>query len=271
MLVPLIIQTLILPAVLAVVSVYLTKKFLANANDKLASVLMLSWLVNSFYILGLPAFLPRQASDWFWIVVLIVVGLMHTRFITNKRLALCVVFIAAVLAKTWAVLTVNATFDSHGFTWLTILVFMLTGALMLKQVNDGNTSQLDTTQLDNIYYLVFVALLGFITSVSGSITIALLCLSWSAMLLMTILLRVKTNIVILTPSLLLLSLLLLLHAWQYADIGLASLVVFLAAFALLFGQLLHTKLRYLLLGGALIFLLINLALNVYWLTEQAYY
>lgn len=256
MLLILLMQTLALPAILSVASVHLSKRLQLKSKSGLASLLLISWLLSSFWILGLPAFMPVQASDWFWIIALVSIILQHKPVDFNKGIGLTAIFAAAVIVKTWSVLTYHATFSSHILIWLEVFIFIAAGVFILLQTNDGRVNK-----TDNFIYAALLGVMGLTAAISGSITIALLCFSLASIIAASILFVGKQTTAVLHPLLLMLTLLLLLHVRQYTEASLLSLLTLLCSFALLYPLPLARKTRYSLIGVCLSFLATGLVTN----------
>lgn len=276
MILPLIIQTLILPVALSVASVCIFQKlsvtFIASRPNTpfsihgLPAFLMTSWLLNSCWIIGMPAFIPIQASDWFWWVVLVSTLICMSTKKQRGQQVLAMTFVLAVIAKTWTVISYSASFSSHVFIWLEILVFIVLGVFLLKQSASSTLNK-----VDNSIYALIVTFIGLTAVLSGSLTIALLCFSLASIVFTATLSQPKVLYFSVNQLIVMLTLLLLLQVRQYAEADLFNFIVLFVSLILLFQSQFTVRLRYMLIAFSLMLVASNLVFS-YWSTvKQPYY
>lgn len=276
MILQVIIQTLILPVALSVVSVCIFKKLsiiVTVSQPKtpfsihgLPALLMISWLLNSCWVLGMPALIPIQASDWFlWVVLASTLLCLSTKEQSGQRV-LAIIFVLAVIAKTWTVISYNAGFSSHTFIWLEILVFIVLGIFLLQQSASNILNK-----VENSIYALIVAFIGGAAALSGSLTIALLGFSLASTVFTATLYQSKALHFSVNKFIVMLTLLLLLHVRQYAEADLFSVTALFVSLILLFQRQFTARLRYMLIVLSLMLVASNLIFS-YWSTvTQPYY
>ncbi|MEW6990837.1 hypothetical protein AADZ91_09120 [Colwelliaceae bacterium 6441] len=225
MLTLLLIQTLIAPALLAAISVYLMKSPFASTKPLLAGLLLMHWVLLSAWIIGLPNVMPIQASDWFWLTLLFtgVVSIISHPF--AKKVAMAVLFIIIALLMHWTLLHYQASFNTHSGLWLEFIVVCSVALTIIYQADhkDNNIYQ-------NSFFAFTVATMGFAALISGSITLALLCFCLASLLFFAAIFKPQQQVV--NSSTLLISLLLLLQVRHYAEVPLLSTLTLLGMFSL---------------------------------------
>ncbi len=223
-------QSVLLPLLVSLLSVYLIRK-----KIELWPYLIVLWLPFPIWIGGLPNFPPKLFIDWVYVFILVgLIGGGLPWLISVQKALSALVFIFFVTIINWNPITYDASFNSHWLVWLELLVISSVGIFAIF-------NRFSWSERGISFYLILSFVNGFAgvaTVISGSLLIGFMMMSFGSFLFcIGVYEQLKNTDQIYRreqfATSLVVTLLLLVSARVYAEVALTSVAAFLIPLVLL--------------------------------------